>query len=194
MSFRTYNIHDMLEQGGRDSVSAFLKQFTCPVNHEIETFVTDRAVEFALKKISVTYFVLNSSNEISGFFTLTHKPSFILIGALGSKTLERKLERFSSGMRIDDRFLSSAFLIAQFGKNMTPLKGEMISGNELMDCAFEVLEDVQRKIGGGVVFLECENKQKLLDFYQNEHNHFIRFGTRLDKTSQIEYIQLLRVF
>ena len=137
---------------------------------------------------------LNAINEIAGFFTLAHKPSFVAINSLGSKTLEKKLERFCGGLRVDDRFLASAFLIAQFGKNMKHLNGEAISGNELMDCAFEVLADVQRKIGGGVVFLECENRQKLLDFYQNQHNRFMVFGKRIEATSQAEYIQLLRVF
>ncbi len=77
---------------------------------------------------------------------------------------------------------------------MNSLNGETISGNELMDCAFEVLGDVQKRIGGGLVFLECENKKKLLDFYQNDHNKFMVYGTRRDYDSNIEYSQLLRVF
>lgn len=48
--------------------------------------------------------------------------------------------------------------------------------------------------GGGVVFWECENRQKLLDFYQNEHNRFVVFGKRTETISGTEYIQLLRVF
>ena len=93
-----------------------------------------------------------------------------------------------------DVFSVQPFLIAQFGKNMNSLEGEKISGNELMDCVFEVLSDVQRKIGGGVVFLECENKKKLLNFYQNDHNKFMFYGKRLDDALNIEYFQLLRVF
>ena len=111
-----------------------------------------------------------------------------------SKGMQKKLERFCGGSRVEGRFLCSSFLIAQFGKNMNILKGEKISGNELMDCVFEILSDVQRKIGGGVVFLECENKRQLLDFYQNDHNKFMVYGKRLDEASGIEYLQLLRVF
>ena len=194
MAFYTYNILDLLDEGGRDKVTAFLAGYSCPINPEIEGFIHVNAIDFALKKISVTYFVLNSLNEIVGFFTLTHKPSFVSVGVLNSKTMEKKLNRFCGGFCIDDKYLNSAFLIAQFGRNMTPLKGETISGNDLMDCAFEILYDVQRKIGGGVVFLECEDNKKLLDFYQNQHNRFVVFGRRQDASSSTEYIQLLRVF
>lgn len=38
-----------------------------------------------------------------------------------------------------------------------------INGNELMDLTFEILEKVQHDIGGGIVFLECENKVKLFN-------------------------------
>ena len=128
MPFSTYNIHDMLEEGGKEGVSELLRHFSCPLNHEIERFVAENAIDFALRKISVTYFVFNSLNEITGFFTLTHKPSFISLNALESMTMRKKLERFCGGLRVDDRLLGSAFLIAQFGKNMDDLRGETISG------------------------------------------------------------------
>lgn len=64
-------------------------------------------------------------------------------------------------------------MIAQFGKNYTLAPEKRLSGNELMDLAFEVLERVQHEIGGGVVFLECEDKPKLLEFYQNDKNRFV---------------------
>ena len=59
--------------------------------------------------------------------------------------------------------------------------------------AFEVLLDIQRKIGGGVIFVECERQKKLLDFYQNEHNRFVVFGEREDHAAGKEYVQLLKV-
>ena len=45
-----------------------------------------------------------------------------------------------------------------------------------MDLTFEVLEKVQHEIGGGVVFLECEDKPKMLDFYENENKGFAPFN------------------
>ena len=171
----------------------YLASFECPINPEIEHFVARNAIDFARKNISVTYLVINSLNEIAGLFTLTHKPSFINPQLLASNTLKRKLERFCGRVRVDDKFLSSAFLIAQFSKNLRRLQGLPLSGNELMKCAFEVLLDIQRKIGGGVIFVECERQKKLLDFYQNEHNRFVVFGERADHAAGKEYVQLLKV-
>lgn len=61
----------------------------------------------------------------------------------------------------------SAFLIAQFGKKYGFEGNLELSGNSSMDDVFEILGRVQRDIGGGIVYLECENQPKLLEFYQN---------------------------
>lgn len=37
-----------------------------------------------------------------------------------------------------------------------------------MEAVLTILKHVQREIGGGVVYLECEEKPELLNFYQNE--------------------------
>ena len=48
----------------------------------------------------------------------------------------------------------------------------LLSGNSLMESAMTILSVVQHDIGGGIVYLECEDNEKLLTFYQNEHNCF----------------------
>lgn len=72
--------------------------------------------------------------------------------------------------------------------------GHSISGDELMDMAFDVLDRVQRHIGGGVVFLECEDNPVILKFYQNDHNRFRLFGERYSEREQVKYLKLLRFF
>ena len=91
-------------------------------------------------------------------------------------------------------YIVSVFLIVQFGKNYALDADKRLSGNELMDLVFEVLERVQREIGGGVVFLECEDKPQLLNFYQNEKNGFIPFNERYSVTDHVKYIQLFNFF
>jgi hypothetical protein len=86
----------------------------------------------------------------------------------------------------------SSFLIAQFGKNYCDFHKENISGDELMNMTLGVLKAVQREIGGGVVYLESENKQKLLEFYQNEKNRFKPFGERISKDDNVKYVQMMR--
>jgi len=44
-------------------------------------------------------------------------------------------------------------------------KPKEVSGNEIMEYAFSVIYRVQELIGGRVVFVECQDKPKLVDFY-----------------------------
>ena len=63
-----------------------------------------------------------------------------------------------------------------------------------MEKTFETLARVQHQIGGGVVYLECEDEPKLLEFYQNSQNHFKVFDVRDSESENITYKQLFRFF
>lgn len=187
------NILDLLETIGEDKVSIALSEFSCSRNTEIEDFIHNNAIDFAKKKMSITHLVFDEEGQIEAFFTLTHKPSTVGDRLL-SKTSQKKISRHA---RLDAEIHAyniSAFLIAQFGKNESVKGNEHISGNQLMDFAISVLQNVQRQIGGGIVFLECEDKPGLLNFYQNEHNNFKIYGERFSDSDQVRYIQLLRFF
>ena len=88
----------------------------------------------------------------------------------------------------------SAYLIAQLGKNYTDGRDKEITGKELVELAWMVVEDIQYMGGGMVTFLEAENEEKLLSFYRD--NRFSQFDTR--QTTSItdkphELVQLLRL-
>ena len=61
-----------------------------------------------------------------------------------------------------------------------------------MDDVFSILSEVQHLIGGEVVFLECEEKEKLLEFYKNDNNRFKQYGERISNKENKKYLQLLR--
>ncbi len=187
------NILDLLEIVGEDKVSFALSEFSCPRNAEIEDFIHNNAIDFAKKKMSITHLVFDEEGQIEAFFTLTHKPSTVGDGLL-SKTSQKKLSRHARLDTVIQAYSVSAFLIAQFGKNEGARGNDHIIGNQLMDFAISVLQNVQRQVGGGVVFLECEDKPGLLNFYQNEHNNFKIYGERFSDSDQVKYIQLLRFF
>jgi hypothetical protein len=183
----------MLETVGEDEVSSILSDFFCPQNREIEHFIHNNAIDFAKKKMSITYLVIDDEAQLVAFFTLTHKPSYVEEDLL-SKTSRRKLAMHA---RMDERvqaYSVSAYLIAQFGKNYGVNNGHTIEGNRLMELAMDILKRVQHQIGGGVVFLECEDNPVLLDFYQNERNGFRIFGERYSDTDHVKYLKLLRFF
>ena len=71
--FETVNILDMIGAIGETELEQRLSNFSCPMNPEIEYFIMDNAIEFARKKLSVTYFVINENGKIVAIFTLAHK-------------------------------------------------------------------------------------------------------------------------
>ncbi len=191
--YTVINILDMLETIGEDELSSILFDFSCPMNPEIEHFIHNNAIEFAKRKMSITHLVFDGDARLVAYFTLTHKPSSV-DGRVLSKTSRKKLEMHARMDESIQAYSVSAYLIAQFGKNYGVDGGHSISGDELMDMAFDVLERVQRHIGGGVVFLECEDNPALLKFYQNDHNRFRLFGERYSEREQVKYLKLLRFF
>ena len=193
MNYTTVNILDMIEAIGEESVNLILSDFSCPKNDEIESFIKNNAVDFAKRKMSITHLVVDERGKIVAIFTLTHKAVKIGDEVLSS-TLKKKIKRYAQLDESTNSYMVSAFLIAQFGKNYEERDGEAVSGNDLMDIAMEILSDVQHDIGGGVVYLECEENPKLLSFYQNENNCFRIFGERYSDSEKTKYLQLLRFF
>ena len=190
MSFKTRNLNDLLAFLSADELSSYLKSFKCKNNSEIEHFLHSNAVDFARRKMAMTYLVVDDDEEIAAYYTLTHKAVEIPCDNMSS-SMKRKIARFSQFDEEYGSFTVSAFLIAQFGKNSS-YKGENLAGNSLMDTALNVFSHVQYEIGGSIVYLECEDNKKLLDFYTNEYNHYILFNERFSKSDNVEYKQLLR--
>ena len=191
--YKVFNILDMAEAIGETNLKELLSDFYCPKNEEIQQFVRAKAYDFARKKLSVTYLVVNEDNYITAIFTLAHKAVEIGNASL-SNSKRKKISRYAVLDSGTGSYTVSAFLIAQFGKNYALDADKRISGNELMDLTFKVLEKIQHEIGGGVVFLECEDKPQLLGFYQNEKNGFMPFNERYSVTDCTKYIQLFNFY
>lgn len=192
-SYAVLNILDYMDVVGEDELNVALSSFSCPKNSEIEEFMRKNAIEFAKRKISITYLLIDTESRILGIFALAHKALQVMSEEL-SGTVKRKLQRYAQVDEETGLLILSAFLIGQFGKNYQYPESLTVSGIQLMDAAFEILERVQHEIGGGVVYLECEEKPKLLEFYQNEKNRFRIFGDRYSKKDDVNYIQLLKIF
>lgn len=171
------NIQDILKAIGEEKLQRLLSDFSSPLNEEVEDFVRNKSIEFAKKKLSITYLVIRKTDSgekvLTGIFTLAHKAVEVTNTDI-SNTAHRKLLRYAKLDEETDKYNVSAFLIAQFGKNNSVPEKWKISGNELMDLAFEILKHVQYYVGGGVVYLDCENIGKVLEFYQSDYNRWQR--------------------
>ena len=183
MDIRAINIIDELELSGEEKLRENLSTFSCRLNPAIENFIRNRAIDFAKRKLSITY-LLNDfdDDKILGYFALTHKAVLISNSQL-SNTSRKKLERFARLDRATGEYMASAFLIAQFGKNYGIDNGRRITGKQLMDVANDILVNIH---------LDCEDKEKLQQFYINENFH--KFGERFSDEEEQKYIQYMRFF
>lgn len=82
------------------------------------------------------------------------------------------------------------------GKNFKDGTNEKITGEQLLHAAVDTIKELQYMAGGMVIFLEAEDKEKLIHFYQEE-NGFKQFDVRemkcRDKDEIHKLVQLLKV-
>lgn len=199
MTVGVSNIRDMISEGQEDLVRAYIDTFSCSVtkedgieaslNPDIEHFLNVNSIQFARMKTAITYLVFDEEDgALLGYFTLTHKSLDIPADGLTRK-IKDKIKRFSALDEKNNIYTVSAFLLAQFSKNYAVDGGTRISGSKLMEIVWDQLADVQNKIGGTIVYLDCEAHAELIRFYEGEH--FTLFGERISDTDGKRYLQYL---
>lgn len=195
--FVCFNIRDFLNSEefdgiGENDLERILSDFSSPLNSDVEFFLKRNAVEFTKKNQSVTYLVFSLEDMcLVGYFSITMKP--VTVNTKGmSNSVKRKLSRLSHFDQCTDSYTVSAYLIAQLGRNYSGEVKYPITGRMLMNFAVDTLHDIQRQLGGLMVYLECEEKEPLLKFYQ-EQNGFRLFGERLTEGREGESHKLLQL-
>ena len=195
--FLIINIREYLKQGksGEDLLKQVFSTFSCEKNEDVEKFLLEQSVHFTKKNQSVTYIVLTpEEGQIVGYFTITIKP--ISVSGEGfSNTVKKKIARVSEQDAENGNYSLAAYLVAQLGKNYCDGANEKITGEQLLGLAIEKIKELQYMAGGMVVFLEADNEEKLLHFYE-EQNGFKRFDTKEIKSGTEEahtLVQLLKV-
>ena len=183
----------MIEEVGENDVKRVLSNFISE-NEEVENFIRYKAIEFAKRKWSITYLMSDDDTKnILGIFTLTSKAVQVNVSKLLSKKVKRIAKEFSISENDSRRITSTAFLLAQFSKNLK--YRDKTTGEKLLEEALKVLEEVQTKVGGRLLWLECENTNiDALNFYKREEFGFQQFNTRYDEQSGVKYIQMIRSF
>ena len=168
-----FNIREYLNETGdytndtkdRLKIEKLLREFSCPINLDVERFFTQQAVNFAKLNQSVTYLALtNKDAKLAGYFTLAIK-SISVNAEHFSNTMRRKIERVSEVNERTGEYILAAYLIAQLGKNFADGMNDRITGEQLLQSALDTIRRLQYMAGGTVVFLEAGNVPQLLDFY-----------------------------
>ena len=176
--YKIVNLKHVIDGFGEERTKAILSEFSCPLNHDVEKFLKEKAIEFTKQGLAETSLVMASYKgrpEIVGYFSLSNKTITVNPSKLNRRMRDR-LKRFG---RYDDMlkvYCISAPLIGQLGKNYRDGLNKLITGDELLQMACDRLSVIQMELGGRFVYLECEDTRKLREFY--ERNHFFEFDRR----------------
>lgn len=196
--YKQFSLKEMVKELGEECVKAVLSSFSCPHNADVENFIKYKAIMFSKQNIAQTHLIFaeyKKKLELVGYFTLAPKTFFVKKGNLTS-SLRKRVSKFGT---YDDNikgYTIPAPLIAQLGKNFTNGFNNLITGDELLKMACDKIKAIQNDVGGKITYLECEDKPKLIEFY--ETNGFVNFGKRsLDKDEKDDLsgnylIQLLK--
>ena len=180
--YKVVNLKIMTEELGEDRVKSILSKFSCPLNEDVELFLRAKAIEFSKQGIAQTHLVYASYKGepiLTGYFALANKYITVKADVVKGK-LRQKIRRFATRDENIKAYCLSAPLIAQLGKNYLDGANKLITGAELLEIACQKISAIQFDLGGKFVYLECEDKLKLIDFY-SDHG-FCEFDRRtLDK-------------
>ena len=180
-----------------EKVNHILSTFSCINNKDVEKFLKEKAVLFDKQSLSKTYLVCTSYKSkmvLVGYFTLANKSFVVKKNNRISKTLLKRISKFGQYDDVLKQYMISSPLIAQLGKNDE--YKDLISGDILLAYACDTVRQAQALLGGRIVYLECEDKVRLLEFYRS--NGFVDFGKReleADEKDDLEgkcLIQLLK--
>lgn len=178
MGYKIINLKDIYNEFGEEETKTILKDYKCELNQDVEYFLKEKAIIFSKQDIARTYIVMSQYKErevIVGYFAITNKATNIKKVKL-SETKRKKLLKFAIYDKESKCYNISLPLIGQLGKNYRNNYNKLISGDILLKMACDKIKEVQELVGGRFVYLECEDKTKLKDFY--ESNGFVCFGKR----------------
>ena len=198
MGYKIINLKDIYNNLGEDRTKEILHDYKCELNKDVEYFLREKAIEFSKQDISRTYIVMSQYKDrdvIVGYFAITNKVTSIKRVKL-SETKRKRLLKFAVYDKESKCYSIALPLIGQLGKNYYNGYNSLISGDILLKLACDKIKEAQELLGERFVFLECEDKNKLEEFYSN--NGFVCFGKRnLEKDERTknegEYLlQMLR--
>ena len=127
-------------------------------------------------------------------FLVLNIREYIKMGKAGEDMLRQVFSSFKCEKNLDvESFLTEQSI--DFTKKNQSVTYIVISPDNLLSIALGKVKELQYMAGGMVVFLESENKDRLLDFYEKQ-NGFKRFDTKVTKKykeNSQTLVQLLKV-
>ena len=165
-NLHTVRLFDLLAMDGGEQFFESIASSFLSKNADVEEFFRDKAVQATKLNTAATYLVISYEGkkfDLLGYFTLATKMLTLKQSSL-SKTECKAISRFGYFDEDSQSYKLPAVLIAQFSRNFNE-NSKSISGNDLMDIALDKIKDILHSTSGKAVFLECEQYEKIIEFY-----------------------------
>ena len=146
-------------------ISEKLSEYRNERDRDIERFLRERAIEYERRRWASTYLLLSPADNfqsatIEAYFTLSHKAI-----TPGDKVSNAKKKWLGNGLRNPNN-LYHAVLIGQMGKRIGAGRESLLTGDQILNCAFEVVRQADKIIAARNVFLECDiHRVRLQELY-----------------------------
>ncbi len=196
MALITVSLKELVENSDsmEDDVTALLHTFFCvkdcetKFGEDVQEFLHKKAIGFENNAISRTYLVFYSDEKISylaGYFSLANKPLSMTGKNFGKLSQSKKKMLLGSGHRTDkNNYVCSSVLLGQLGKNCNYPQdiedSQKVEGKDILKASYEKIKHIYTLFGGKVLYLECNNNEKLIKFY-NENGFSLLEGYESEK-------------
>jgi len=183
-------ISDILRRPyGEENFNAIVKDFSCPLNPDVENFLTHTAVnnqKIGISRTSLVYATIDMRQVLVGYYATALQ--VLDLDRITSKSLRKKI----TGFKRENKLGAAVYLIGQIGKNFHNGANKLISGKELFLLAMQDIIDAQHSVGGRIAVVECKNDDKLKKFYE-ETLGFQLIDTA-DDESMLKYMTMISAY
>ena len=163
----------------KDALDKALLSFRCAQDPDIERFLHEDAIDYYKRKLCSVYLLLNEEAfcdgrlQIEAYFTLSHKS----IIAEEVETSNTKKKKVTGGFA--DKPILEFILIGQLGKHVEKLGDGTtyradISGEEILDNAFEIMQQASQLIPSRCALIECSDEPKVRKVYEDYRFTFLQ--------------------
>ena len=173
----------------KDALDKALLSFRCTPDTDIETFLHKNAIPYYKRKLCSVFLLLNEDTffdgklQIDAYFTLSHKS--IIAETVEASVSQKK--KVTGGFA--DKPVLEFILIGQLGKHVEffedgTIHRADICGAEILDRAFEVMQQASQLIPSRCALIECSDEPKVRKVYQDygftylqrdeEHNQYYK--------------------
>ncbi|MEG0693342.1 MAG: hypothetical protein RR444_09720 [Oscillospiraceae bacterium] len=163
----------------KEDIKKILADFSCPLNDDVEDFMRNKAYDFDRTGISRTYLIyaiVNKVPHLCGIYSLT--PGVIELDERLSKNERKKIlgTTYPIGKKV------KTYLIGQLSKNYKDNNNRFITGEILLELAFDRIRKNNKTLPSTVVHIDCKDIDYLNHFYERfgfEYFHTNSSGLRV---------------